>query len=254
MQVLVIMAAIMLATGLALSLINFRFLMYPLMPRLNPFAKATHLSLEGNILFISDLHLRANHSFEYTDNMHKILQQRRVSNLIVVGDLFDSPEDAQEILGVDGVAALPRILGAEGLRIALFFVHGSPQHDLDSDRELASHFRLLGECAIITCGRLEVVVCHGHDMSRKGMFGHGCDRFIAALGLERAWKRFAQVPESDWVILGHLHIPGLDLEHRVGNCGGWQTIRLLVKPACTAIFLSPEKASPEIINVAEIGK
>ena len=254
MQILVFVAVGILVAGTVFSLSNFPFLLYPLMPRLNPFTKATDITLEGNILFISDLHLRAEHSFEYTDNMHKILEQRQVSNLVVVGDLFDTPEDAKEILAADGVAAIPRILGVGSLPIALFFVHGSPQHDPDSDQELASHFRLLGQCAVITCGRFKVVVCHGHDMSRKGMFGHGWDRFIAPLSLERAWKRFAGVPRSDWAILGHLHIPGVDTEHLVANCGGWQTIRFLVRPACTVLFLSPQSSAPDIVNVAEIGQ
>ena len=251
MQILFLIAFGILAA--IFSFINFRFLLYPLMPSLNPVKAATRLTLEGNILFISDLHLRAEHSFDYTDNLHKILQQRRVTNLVVVGDLFDSPDDAEKMLSAKRAMGITKILGVDNLPIALFFVHGSPGHDPKSDQVLAlEHFRLLGQCVIISCGSFKVVACHGHDLSRKGAIGHGWDRFISPLSLERAWKRFASVPRSDWVILGHLHIPGLDLEHRVGNCGGWQTISFLVRPARTAILLSPENVSPEVVKVAEM--
>jgi UDP-2,3-diacylglucosamine pyrophosphatase LpxH len=252
MQTLTFIAIGIVAAAVIISFINFRFLLYPLIPGLNPIANARRLSLEGNTFFISDLHLRAGSSFEYSDNLHRIFEQRGVSNLVVVGDLFDSPEDAKEMFDAGRATTLPRILGVNDLPIALFFVHGSPEHDPDSDQQLTlANFELLGHCAIISCGRFTVVVYHGHDMSRKGAIGHGWDRFIAPLSLERAWKRFARVQRSDWLILGHLHIPGVDVEHRIANCGGWQTISFLVRPACTGIFLSPESNAPEIVKVAE---
>ena len=251
MQLLEFTALGVFAAAIILSLINFRFLVYPLIPRFNPVASATVMTLEGNTFFISDLHLSADHSFEYSNDLHKILEQRHVSNLVVVGDLFDSPDDAQK-LEADQSTSILRTLGVDSLPIALFFVHGSPGHDPDSDQHLTTHhFRLLGNCSIITCGGFKVVAYHGHDLSRKGAFGHGWDRFISPLSLERAWKRFARVPQADWVIFGHLHIPGVDAEHRVANCGGWQTVRFLVRPARTGLFLSPESNGPEIVKVAE---
>jgi UDP-2,3-diacylglucosamine pyrophosphatase LpxH len=252
MQLLFFILIGIIVAAIVFSLFNFRFLLYPLIPKLNPFMKATRLTLTGNVLFISDLHLRAAHPFEYSDNLHRLLEQRHVSNLVVVGDLFDSPEDAEKMLNADRATALPGVLGADGLPVSLFFVHGSPQHDPDSDQGLtAAHFRLLGQCAIISCGNFKIVACHGHDMSWKGMFGHGWDRFVAPLSLEKTWKQFARVPKSDWVILGHLHIPGVDAKDRVANCGGWQTVRFLVRPACTSLFLSPQSSVPEIVKVAE---
>ena len=254
MQLLALMALGIFAISILFMLANFRFLLYPLLPSLNPFVSATSLNLEDNTFFISDLHLSAKHPFPYTDNLHNVLRQHQVSNLVVVGDLFDSPEDA-EILEGDRKVSIPTILGVDRLPIALFFVHGSPGHDADSDQHLAAYqFRLLGNCCVISFDGLKVVAYHGHDLSRKGMFGHGWDRFISSLSLERAWKRFAGVPEEDWVIFGHLHIPGVDHKSRVANCGGWQTVKILVDPACTGLFLSPSSRGPEIVKVAEQGK
>jgi len=254
MQLLALTALGVLVAAILFSLVNFRFLLYPLCPRLNPIASATSVEMKGNTFFISDLHLSANHPFLYTDNLRNVLKQRRVSNLVVVGDLFDSPEDSQ-ILEADQAVSIPAILGVNGSSISLFFVHGSPQHDPDSDQHLAAfQFHLLGKCSIITFDGFKVVAYHGHDLSWKGMFGHGWDRFISSLSLERAWKIAAGVPEEDWVIFGHLHIPGVDAKHRVANCGGWQTVKLLVDPACTGLFLSTEGSGPEVVNVAEQGR
>jgi predicted phosphodiesterase len=95
---------------------------------------------------------------------------------------------------------------------------------------------------------MKVIAYHGHDLSLKGAIGHAWNRFISRLSLEKAWKRLAGVDVSDWVIFGHTHLPGIDEQHRVANCGGWQSIGFLVRPACTGIFLSPENRSLEIVN------
>jgi UDP-2,3-diacylglucosamine pyrophosphatase LpxH len=235
-----------------ISLVNFRFLTYPLFPRSNPLTSATHLSLEGNLFFISDLHLKADQPFNYSDDLRKVLEERKISQLIVVGDLFDSPEDTQEMLDANRDTPILRVLGVNGSPIQTFFVQGSPTHDPPCPGNLIkAGFTFLGKCAILSCGGFKVVVYHGHDLSRKGMIGHGWNRFISNLSLERTWKRIARVPESDWVFFGHLHIPGVDTKHKVANCGGWRTVRILMRPACTGIFLSPTGNAPEIVKVAE---
>jgi predicted phosphodiesterase len=172
--------------------------------------------------------------------------------LIVVGDLFDSPEDAVNIVGDGSDSPIADILGLQGLPINAYFIQGSPPHDPSAEEgplNLAPLIRL-GPCALLDFKQMTVVVYHGHDLSWKGAIGHGWDRFISPLSLERAWKRLAGVPDSDWVIFGHTHIPGIDVKHRVANCGGWQPIGFLVRPACTGILLSPENGSLEIVHFA----
>jgi UDP-2,3-diacylglucosamine pyrophosphatase LpxH len=252
MLTLLIAAITILFVAIIFSLVNFRFLTYPLFPQTNPMRTAKHVTLDVNVFFISDLHLRADHPFNYSNNLRRVLQERQVSQLVVVGDLFDSPEDAHRMLEGEEATRILRILGADRLSIKAYFVHGSPPHDPASGEDLVrAGFDFLGECAILSCGAIRVVAYHGHDLSRKGMFGHGWDRFISNLSLERAWKQFAGVPASDWVIFGHLHIPGIDTKHRVANCGGWQSVRILVRPGCTGLFLSPNSNAPEVVKVAE---
>jgi len=246
------LVGILIAVAL-LMLLNFRFLLYPFMPSLNPVTSAKHASLDGVSLFISDLHLRADHQFQYGDAIRHLLQERGASNLIVVGDLFDSPEDGRQIVGNNTGSPIADILGVRDMPIKAFFVEGSPGHDFWSKESCALNLTALvrlGRCAYLDFKQMTVIAYHGHDLSWKGMIGHGWDRFISPLSLERVWKKLARVPDSDWVIFGHTHLPGIDRKHRIANCGGWQTVRLLVRPACTGILLSPEKGSLEVVNFA----
>jgi len=253
MQAFAIILAAIAIVAVVLILFNFRFLLYPVLPASNPMKDAKHLRLEGPVaLFISDLHLVANRPFEYSDALRRVLMDRQVSNLIVVGDLFDSPADGKMITG-DTRLPIVDILGMRNLPIKGFFIEGSPPHDPSSTDMAALNIAplvQLGRCAVFECNKVTVIAYHGHDLSRKGAIGHGWNRFISGLSLESAWKKVAGVPESDWVIFGHTHIPGIDAKHRVANCGGWQSIPPLVRPARTGLLFSTETDSLEIINFA----
>jgi UDP-2,3-diacylglucosamine pyrophosphatase LpxH len=246
--VLVLLALILLAVLVAI--INFRFLLYRYFPSLNAIAGLSQVTLKGSALFISDLHLRGDRPFKHSENLRHFVEQRHVSNLIIVGDLFNTPKDAKIILAERSPSPILSILGVNGLPVQVFLVEGSPPHDPSQGEQLMSTapFILLGRCAVFSIGSLRMVAYHGHDLSRKGALGHGWDRFISKLSLERAWKRAAGVAESDWVIFGHTHIPGIDSKNRVANCGGWQSIGFLVRPACTGIYVTPESGSVELVK------
>jgi len=254
MQPFTIFLAAIVILALLLLIGNFRFLLYPILPRLNPMKDAKHLRLEGAVaLFISDLHLTADRPFQYSNSLSRVLKDRQVSNLIVVGDLFDSPEDGKVITGDNTRLPIVDILGMRGLSTRGFFIEGSPPHDPSTADMAALNVAplvQLGRCAVFECNKATVIAYHGHDLSSKGAIGHGWDRFISGLSLERAWKKLAGVPASDWVIFGHTHIPGIDAKHRVANCGGWQPISFLVRPACTGLLFSVETDSLEVISFA----
>ena len=251
MQALTVLALLIPTAAVIVALVTFRFLLYPLFPQLNPIRNATRLNLNGNSLFISDLHLSAGQPFAYTAAVHELLERRRVSNLIVDGDLFDSPGDARKMLDKAASPSIGEILGLDDLPLKAFFVDGSPPHDPSPEERAlfdGSPLVPVGRCAILSINGMRVVAYHGHDLSLKGAVGHGWDRFISQLSLERAWKHLAGVPGQDWVIFGHTHIPGIDAKHRVANCGGWQPKGFLVHPARTGIYISPENESIEIVK------
>ena len=246
--VLALLVVILLAVLAAI--VNFPFLLYRYVPSLNPTRGAPQVTLKGNVLFISDLHLRGDRSFKYSENLRHFVEQHQVSSLIIVGDLFNTPKDAKVILARRSPPTILSILGVNGFRVQVFLVEGSPPHDPPQGEQLMSTapFILLGRCAVFSIGGLRMVAYHGHDLSRKGALGHGWDRFVSKMSLERAWKRAAGVAENDWVIFGHTHIPGIDSKNRVANCGGWQSIGFLVRPACTAIYVTTENSSLELVK------
>jgi predicted phosphodiesterase len=245
----IIVSAIFVAALVAI-LLNFRFLTYPLIPSLNPTAHAEQLRLKGNTLFISDLHLKANHPFDHGKDLRNFIETNKVSNLIINGDLFDSPRAAQQIL--DRESGIPKALGVEGISLNLFWVIGSPHHDpTDTSKSLmgSAGLKILGRCALIEFDRFEVLVYHGHDTSLIGALGHAWDRFLFKLGLEKAWRRLAQVDPNVWVIFGHTHIPGVDAERRVANCGGWKGVPF-VPASRTGILVSETADAPKLVQIA----
>ena len=235
-------------------LLNSRFLLYPLIPHLNPVIHARRLSLSGTTLFISDLHLKFGRPLEHSDDLRKFIIARNVTNLVVNGDWFDSPEDALGIIGNNpsrGKAL--SALGLDGLPVKIFWVAGSPTHDpleLQEGPMNQDAFEVLGRCALISTKSLELLVYHGHDLSAKGAFGHAWDRFVGRLSLERLWKRMAKVNKSVWVVFGHTHVPGVDLQSRVANSGGWKRVPLLVQPSNTGLLLYDEADSPQLVQIA----
>jgi predicted phosphodiesterase len=244
-----VLLAIILAA--AASVLNFKFLFYPLFPSLNPTAHKEHLKLNGKTLFISDLHLESERVFEYSRELRAFIESGQVSNLVVNGDLFNSPEDAQAVLADTGPDSVLRRLGLEGLQVNCFWVIGSPPHDPSNlpNPNNAGGFRVVGDCVEMDFGRTIVLVYHGHDMGVKGFLSHAWDRFISRLSLERAWKKLAKVDKDTWVFFGHTHIPGIDPKLRVANSGGWQTVPL-VRPTKTGLLISEESDEPELVTIA----
>ena len=142
-------------------------------------------------------------------------------------------------------------LGLEGSSVDLFWVVGSPPHepvDMAMEEKDPGSITVLGDCAVIECGSVEVIVYHGHDMSNRGVYGHLWDRFVSRLSLERVWKRFANVDTTMWVIFGHTHIPGVDARSRVANCGGRST-NLIVRPSGTGILISEGEDYPKLVTI-----
>ena len=233
--------------------LNFRFLLYPVIPSLNPTAHTKQIKLRGSTLVISDLHLKSNQPFKYPSDLRNFIEARQVSNLIVNGDLFDSSEDARKVLGSPPeTAGVLGELGLDGLPLNLFWVVGSPDHDLSnllSGRSSLGTFEILGKCALVGFGHVQVMMYHGHDLSLKGAFGHAWNRFISKLSLERFWKRIAKVDRTLWVFFGHTHIPGVDSRHRVANSGGWQKVPF-VKPTKTGLLISEGNDAPELVKIA----
>jgi len=242
------MPAILMVISIAVVVIilviltDFRFLLYPFRPGLNPLTTAKKYDLSGNTLFISDLHLRAPTPFPFTKELRTCVERENIKNLVIVGDLFHSPSDAEKILQTDDNL---EFLGLQDISLKTYWIIGSPRHD---PRDPTTNLNVVGDCAIFTHNGISVVAYHGHDLSMKGGIAHGINRFISPLIVEKMWRRLAGVDKNSWVIFGHTHIPGLDMKSRIANCGAWAAYRL-VRATRTGIVLN---ADPQQLHLAKI--
>jgi len=246
----VILTAIIVAA--IVTILNFKFLFYPVIPSFNPTRHMQKLNLKGKTLILSDLHLEFKRPFKYTRELRAFIQGRHMSNMIVNGDLLNSPKAARVILTESEPNSVLRRLGLENLDVNFYWVIGSSPHDPSNPVLQSTNvegFTELGNCVSINLGETRVILYHGHDMGVRGVTSHVWDRFISKLSLERAWKKLATVDTDTWVLFGHTHIPGIDSQHRVANSGGWQTVPF-VKPTKTGLIVSEEQRVPELVTIA----
>jgi len=242
-HLLVIISIVAIAIVVAI-LTNFRFLLYPFKSKLNPLTTAKKCGLTGNTLFISDLHLRASTPFPFTEQLQACVKRENIENLVIDGDLFDSPEDAEKILRS---ADKLDFLGLREVPLKSYWILGSPRHD--PRNPTTTSLNVLGNCAVLTYDGLSIIAYHGHELSLKGGIAHAINRFISPLIVEKMWKRLARVDVNTWVIFGHTHIPGLDMKSRVANCGAWATYRL-VRPTGTGIILNANVPKLRLVTIA----
>jgi predicted phosphodiesterase len=225
--------------------VNFRFLLYPLHPELNPLFGAKTRELTGITLFISDLHVRSA-PFDFASELRAAVEREKVSNLVIDGDLYDSPSDADRLLRATSVK---RMLGLAEIPLNVYWVLGSPPHDPRDP--IADGVEVFAKCGLFNCAGIVIVAYHGHDLSMKGGIAHAFDRFVSPLMMEKLWRYFAGVDTNCWVIFGHTHIPGLDAKALVGNCGAWTTYRL-VRPTATGILVDSTSNTLRLITIANL--
>jgi len=216
----------------------------------------TELLLHERTLFIGDLHILSSKDAPRFEALRGFLLSERITNLIILGDLFDSPgvyaglsyqfggpEAAQRsILG---------ILNLRGLRIAVFLLIGSPAHDpqsLSFQIQVEDvDFRTVGKCASVRGSGLELFALHG-DQAFTGHVAFGLSWVLGPLVLEREWKTQMGLARSTWVIMAHTHWPGVDYEARVANTGGWLDIPIVYPPTGMGIIV--EGSELRLVQIA----
>ena len=196
--------------------------------------------------------MRSNQTFSYAKDLRNFIETNNVSNLVIDGDLFDSPKDGRKILGTTrSEGGVLKALGLEGSSANIFWVVGSPPHDpvdVVNKEKAPDGITVLGDCAIMDCGRLEVMVYHGHDMSNRGVYGHLWDRLVSRLSLEREWKRFRKSTRQFGLSSVTPTFQELTRWSRVANCGGWSS-NPIVHPSGTGIFLLEGEDTPELVSI-----
>jgi hypothetical protein len=227
--------------GVILKLVD-----YP--PRLAPMpcSDVEEIGLVGPTLFVGDLHLTAGEdSGVRLFALSHFVADGDVENLVIVGDLFDSPGDVDRILvssgGDEAARAIMDRLGLQGRAVRVFYLKGSPSHDpqdLEIDYEGGVFlFRTVGRCASFSGEGVKMLVVHGDDVF-GGLHGLIFSYLAGRPYLEAWWKDLMGVDSGGWVLMAHSHVPGIDYSRRVANTGGWTDVLGFGPPRGTGILVA----------------
>ncbi|MDI6592108.1 MAG: hypothetical protein QME61_04250 [Patescibacteria group bacterium] len=191
--------------------------------------EAEPIYLSGKTLFISDLHLK---------NLSQIDIQFDVDNLIIVGDFFHSPKyfskfgkDKEEIFK----RVLEKLISANSSTNVYYILCRDATHDphlSEFDFKFDNvNFRCLGTKGHFVLEELHIFAIHGDQINRTGVMACAISYFSKLLGkpliLERFWKNLAKIDKDYWLITGHSHIPAIDYENKIANCGSWVGVPLI---------------------------
>lgn len=224
---------------------------YPI-PNLNP----ENIELDGAALFLGDLHLTYGEDSSRFSDLPKFISRNAVRNIIFVGDLFDTPHDAEKILdarnGIDAVHAIFNHLQLSDETVKLYFVKGFQAHDpKEFDLNVQQDgitFRTMGKSARFSNNDTRVITIHGDD-AFGGLHGFIFSYITGRPYLEAWWKDMVNLNDEEWVIMGHSHSPNINYSRRVANTGGWTDIFGFGPPTGRGILLVNEEVT--LVNISD---
>jgi len=203
-----------------LFLINFPFLLYPLG---NPYTEIKNRSpilLDGKALFIADIHFYGNPM-----DLGTYLASESINNLIIIGDLYDSPHVYYDF----GIQITLQLLNLDTYSGQIYFIWGAPLGPLVNISThdplvniSAPNFKTLGHFGFFTTTQYRILAHHGTHRSRSGSIAFLVNYFISYSLLEQFWRKRVGIPEDIWVFTGHSHIAKLYPDLKIANCGGFK--------------------------------
>jgi hypothetical protein len=219
--------AVVLLAILAYTIFSLPYLFYPLAQR--PCSSTEQLALRGSTLFLGDLHIRGSNEIGRFAPLREFIVNFKVRNLVIVGDIFDSPGVWARIsLDFGGPEAaqlgMVDVLNLRGLAITVLLVLGAPAHDpqsLDFNVRVGDVvIRTVRKCLVAKVDESDVLALHG-DGAYDGTAGFAISWVFEPLTLEREWKTRTGVPPSTWLIMAHTHWPAstptLEWQTRAGG-------------------------------------
>lgn len=224
---------------------------YPI-PCLNP----EKIELEGATLFLGDLHLTYREDSFRFSGLAQFILRNEVRNLIIVGDLFDTPGEAKKILdsheNIEAAQVIFNRLGLHDETVKAYFVKGFLAHDpkdfnLNIQQDGVT-FRTMGKCARFYNSETRVITIHGDD-AFGGLHGFIFSSITGRPYLEAMWKDMMNLNDEEWVIMAHSHNPDIDYSRRVANTGGWTDIFGLGPPKGLGILLVNEEVT--LVNISD---
>ncbi|MCD6380999.1 MAG: metallophosphoesterase family protein [Candidatus Odinarchaeota archaeon] len=195
--------------------------------------KKFELNLSGNsTLIVSDLHL--SESSDPIEEISNFLNEKGIKNLVVAGDFIEYHRETSLDELRSFISMGLKKIGLEKSELKVVYLTSLSSHDPIIRGEKVSIKYEDGPLVIVLRGYSRMfldghsfVVLHGDYSVRNGALA-GFINFLASilgkkLFLERLLKRILRVENDEWLIMGHTHIPGIDEENKVANCGSWSS-------------------------------
>ena len=207
-------------------LYNFLFLLYPLGNPPVPINNQSPIPLAGKALFISDVHFSGD-----SMDLGTYLVAEAIDNLIIIGDLFHSPEVYYEF----GIQTTLQLLNLDTYSGQIYFIWGPPHDPLVSIT--TPNFRTLGHFGFFTTPYYTILAHHGFHRSRYGEIAFLVNYFISYPLLEQLWRKRVGIPEEIWVFTGHSHIAKVYPDLKIANCGAFIDIPIFDPPLREGILV-----------------
>jgi|YelNatPaOPRAMG01_1025707.scaffolds.fasta_scaffold03780_12 UDP-2,3-diacylglucosamine pyrophosphatase LpxH len=240
------------AITILLLLINTPCILYPLIPSLNPYIDVKSYSLLGSSLFISDLHLSRNVEVKAYSRIGEFVRENNISNIVIVGDLFDSPNAYEYVSYDELIFKAINILNISNVDV--YYVLGSPVHDPKINTEefrfenVGVKVYITGYIARFKIDDLAIVAYHGDDFSRIGTLSFIISYITKKPILEYMWRKQAGVEDSVWLICGHTHTPIIDYRNKIANCGGWRILPIVKTPVGYGVIVDSNVSLIKILE------
>jgi len=196
-------------------LYNFPFLLYPLGNPYTTIKNHPPTFLDGKSLFIADIHFTGDPM-----DLGTYLVSEAIDYLIIIGDLYDSPNIYQDF----GIQNTLRLLNLDTYSGQIYFTWGPPHDPLVNIT--AANFQTLGHFGLFVTTHYRILAHHGVHRSRFGSVAFLINYFISYPLLEQLWRKRAGIPEDIWIFTGHSHITKLYPDLKIANCGGFKKIPL----------------------------
>lgn len=207
------------------------------------------IDLYAFTLFVGDLHTTGvRGDSERFLRLAEYVKARSVSNVVVLGDLFAWRSDFDSLLvqlrdQKEVVKMVLDVLGLLDKRLTVYLVLGDPSHDpqeLNVNLDFAeTKFLSVGKCGIFHINGLTIIGLHA-DEAFRGLFSFAVSILTRNLLLERLWKEWMRIPSDTWVVMAHIHVPGIDYAAKVANTGARTETPLISTPRAMGIAVDEQ--------------
>jgi hypothetical protein len=214
---------------LLLLLYNSPFLFYPIGNPDYNLKNQTPVPLEGKSLFLADIHFKGDPL-----DLGTYLDSHAIDNLIIIGDLFDSPDEYNEY----GIQETLRRLNLDAYSGQIYFTWGPPHDPIVNIT--ATKFQTLGDYGFFETAHYQILAHHGIHRSRRGPVACAVNYFSSYPILEHLWRKRVGIPEDIWVFFAHSHIPKLNPDLKIANCGGFSEIPIIQPPLGVGILVDEQ--------------